>query len=310
MNIDKSEAKEHIRKELESKNDAVSYDAIERNASNIEFTTSNIEFSVRGTRTSPRTTILNKELHLCPFCNDDPDRPVTSMSESFQRSPFKSSPEFYVPIPDTHTKVECEKCGGVGDVACSQCNGTGLEECFDCSGKGYQEIQEPCDTCGDESSSTNCQICGGSGQIEYRESCSRCDGTGSEACFECNGDGREPCLNCEETGFRHEYEAEVSRINRVIRENGLPEVWSDAHKRVAANLKLPHQEFTADSNSYQLSSKNVKALFFSFNYGDNRHHAVIAKNNSDYTVYWHPSNGYPETSYRRKLADIKSRLLW
>ena len=307
MNINKKVAKEYIQEDLDSRSGAVSYDAIERNASNIEYTTSDIKFLVRGSETSLTNTILNKRPGKCPVC--DPEMlPVTSMSESFQQSPFKNSPQFCMPISDTHTKIKCEECGGTGDVFCNFCGGSGFEECGYCSGNGYQEMQEPGEAWGGELSSANCQVCGGSGKVEYRKSCGSCDGTGSESCFDCNGDGRNPCQHCDETGYRHEYEAETSRIHRVIHGYGLPKAWSDVHREVAEALKLPHQKVTTDANSYELFTEKVSASFFSFKYGDNIHNVVTIITNNCPKVFWHPKNRHPETTYRRKLVDVKSRI--
>jgi len=56
-------------------------------------------------------------------------------------------------VEERGEKVECDECGGSGEVTCDECGGSGNEECSHCDGAGYE----------------NCQTCDGTAEVETNE---------------------------------------------------------------------------------------------------------------------------------------------
>ena len=97
------------------------------------------------------------------------------------------------------TEVECEECGGSGNVDCQECDGRGEERCYECSGDGEITCDE-CDGSGreetEDGSLKDCDECGGRGNL----TCPDCGGEGTISCSICSGDGRESCDECQGNG--------------------------------------------------------------------------------------------------------------
>ena len=87
-------------------------------------------------------------------------------------------------------KVECDECGGEGEIRCEECDGEGYVECLECDASGYLQ----CPEC--EGSDENCDHCGGDGEIR----CIECYGSGTESCSECYGSGKLGCQECDGNG--------------------------------------------------------------------------------------------------------------
>jgi DnaJ domain len=100
-----------------------------------------------------------------------------------------------IPLTETRTLVQCDSCGGSGEVGCNGCYGSGIEDCRNCNGRGY----------------LHCYSCNGSGQIESRSSdndyrptyrnCHGCAGQGQTRCDTCHGNGEHRCFCCGGSGW-------------------------------------------------------------------------------------------------------------
>lgn len=105
-------------------------------------------------------------------------------------------------------EVDCDNCGGDGQLECSYCGGSNEISCSNCEGDGSLpcnicdggEVTCPdckgdgCENC-DESGQIVCPDCGGSEEVE----CPECSGSGTEACPDCV-DGYDSCHTCDGSG--------------------------------------------------------------------------------------------------------------
>lgn len=307
MELDMEEVREQVKSDLNEKRKAVSGGAVQRNAEIIEKNLGSIQFIVIGEETDLGTTTQTWSPSDCVVCNGAPSKTI---AESFLRAPFKSSEKYFVPCIETHTKIRCTNCVGSGNVQCDDCEGKGTSECRDCWGDGYEERRERCEVCNGESNSDDCQACGGSGTIEYRETCRNCDGTGRVPCSICGGDGITTCLSCNGTGNEHEYKAEMSRIDREFNPRGLPSSWSEDYRKIGKDLNLPISEFTEEHQKFEYRTEEAETYYITYEYRDDIHRVMVTKSNQSTSVVWDPETSYPETSWRRKIGDLKSRFLW
>mgnify|MGYP000695830461 CR=1 FL=1 len=94
-------------------------------------------------------------------------------------------------------QVTCDDCDGSGQQSCSDCSGSGKEECDSCEGNGvlYDEEGVECEDCGG-TGEIDCSYCNGSGEIDCDEcsgsgevDCDECDSDGEVTCSECDGTG-------------------------------------------------------------------------------------------------------------------------
>jgi DnaJ-class molecular chaperone len=306
LKLELENARERVQTELDETNGAVSGGAIQRNATVIDSQTGSIQFTVTGKerRLSPTTRTLPPRK--CTVCSGSPPE---TMAQSFKKSPFSRSFTYYVPDVDTHTRVVCSSCRGSGHVDCTDCGGTGAQDCGDCYGTGYRDVEERCEACG-ESEDSNCQVCGGTGTVEYRETCGGCDGTGRDVCSLCNGSGQIKCYHCDGSGDEHEYKAIEGEISRQFIPSGLPDSWSENHRKIANILNLACSEFTDHGRTYKIQTQEVKTCYLTYKYGDDTHRVMVTNSTHGLEVVWDPETSYPETSWRRKIGDLKSRLLW
>ena len=295
-----------MRTELDETNGAVSGGALQRNATVVDSHPGSIQFTVTGKERGRRPTTRTLPPRRCTVCSGTPPE---TMGQSFKKSPFRGSDTYYVPDIDTHTRVVCSNCRGSGHMDCTRCSGTGVQECGDCSGTGYREVEEECEACG-ESENNNCQVCGGTGTVSYRETCSGCGGSGREDCSKCSGSGLLTCEYCDGTGDEHEYEALESDISRQFIPSGLPDSWSANNRKIGSVLDLACSEFIEDGREYEIQTKEVEACYLTYEYGDDTHRVMVANSTLNPEVVWDPETSYPETSWRRKIGDLKSRLLW
>lgn len=97
----------------------------------------------------------------------------------------------------TPSSIECEDCGGSGEVTCDDCEGDGSSTCYECNGKG----EVSCDVC-DGNETIECENCDGTGEVDEDEECSDCNGSGEITCGECEGKGSKTCSDCEGDGYR------------------------------------------------------------------------------------------------------------
>ncbi len=77
------------------------------------------------------------------------------------------------------TRVNCDKCNGVGAIDCKKCGGDGLLSCKTCDGDGL----------------VTCKSCNVDEQIDGKP-CKTCDGDGYTTCPKCNGDANYDCDAC------------------------------------------------------------------------------------------------------------------
>lgn len=110
--------------------------------------------------------------------------------------------------PDCEEPPVCEVCDGKGKVAgevtvdCDICGGTGevadpeTEELADCeacegTGKTTEEGLVSCEACADWEEPETCATCGGSRKVTTTEDCAACEGTGTveHTCTACGGTG-------------------------------------------------------------------------------------------------------------------------
>lgn len=73
-------------------------------------------------------------------------------------------------------QIDCDDCGGSGNVTCDYCDGRGSTDCETCDGDGEVELDS---------------------EEEYEMvTCSDCNGSGHESCDYCYGSGEVDCTNC------------------------------------------------------------------------------------------------------------------
>lgn len=75
-------------------------------------------------------------------------------------------------------------------------------------------------------------------------------------------------------------------------------------------LDLACSEFTEEGRAYEIQTEEVEGCYLTYEYGDDTHRVMVANSTLNLAVVWVPETSYPVTSWRRKIGDLKSRLLW
>jgi hypothetical protein len=300
-----------IKSDLDTRSGAVSGDAFERHGT-IESTTPGVlgfGIGVTVEETNPGVSLIAPSN--CPICSN---QRIESLFEYVKNRPFSSLGTHTIPATDTHDETPCNGCRKTGEIFCRKCSGNGQVVCSECDGSGSQRIRRDCENCGgEEPYLRECVRCDETGKVWDTEPCSECQGQRKLTCPSCTGDGKVVCKNCDGSGFRHRYEVTEFSLNRDIQANTLPDSWTDDHHSVGKKLPWETDQLifdTANSNEIYIQTDTLNTVYITVEYGEDSYNAAIVEWLEDNRVIWDPKIEFPQTSIRRKLGDIKSRLLW
>lgn len=105
-----------------------------------------------------------------------------------------------IPMFNSISSVNCEKCNGLGYLLCRECKGSGEISCDYCKGEGQTECKK-CKGTGKNPIYLEV-IIGSQNEKEKRsfdEKCTDCFGTGKIPCKTCGGSGKKVCSKCKGT---------------------------------------------------------------------------------------------------------------
>lgn len=287
----------------------VSSGAFQRHGEIVDTFETSIRFSAEieaiSTETLPKTEVESD----CPICHGSP---YNWFSECVLQDPFTEE-DYDRALKKSHHRIECPKCESLGEVSCHSCNGNGRSKCSSCDGVGRREYDEECWMCdGSESPDTDCPECGGAGTILVEQQCGDCAGKGHVRCKTCYGNGIISCNRCQGEGILHKYDQTKYNTERSVSASGLPLFWESDPIDFVNKFNWKQEEFDILENgtrSVRLKTPSVNGVFISIRYGDDHHNALLATNTVVDTGIWDPETGYPKTSVRRKLGDLKSLFL-
>jgi hypothetical protein len=305
------DAQECIQKSLDHTSGTVSGAAFERHGEISALTRGKLSFLI-----SISTTYLGRSNHAvapseCPLSSNDTPQ---SYTERILSNPFTPSPKFQIPLSGSHSQIPCNGCQKAGEIVCPACNGNGRTNCDSCSGEGWKEIGYRCECVdADGRPDDQCRVCDGVGEVLREEKCRTCNGTGFTECGRCDSHGLIDCDSCEGTGFRHQYETRDFRAQRTIDASGIPESWETDYRKFGAEFSWRKDQLHVEDSTDQdivIQTEPFESAFVEVAYGDDTYRAAVVSDVDGRTVVWDPATSYPSTSVRRKLSDLKSRLLW
>lgn len=311
MEVTWPEARTTLQETLDETNGAVSGAAFERNGEIKALNRGRLSFHVSVTTQSISKSNQVSAPVSCSVCTVGRQQ---SFIDRVLTDPFADVEIYRIPIPETHSEVPCSACQKTGEVRCSECNGNGRTACDRCSGNGTEDSWERCDCRNDEGEpAENCPTCNGRGEYRVKEACWDCNGNGHTACDLCDETGVTTCYQCRGEAYRHRYDTTDYHVDRTVTADRMPDSWETDHRKFAATLTWTEDNLeveTASHNEVSLQTTPREVAFLSFTYGSDKHNAVIVTIDADREIVWDPATSYPEMSYRRKLSDIKSRILW
>lgn len=295
---------------LDTTKGAVSSGAFQRHGEVVNTSESTIKFLAEiesiNTETSSKTQVESE----CPICHGSPPN---LFSECVLRNPFSEDEHYERVLKKTHHRIDCPKCSGVSEIACHRCNGNGRSTCSSCDGAGRREYDEECWKCEEtEYLDANCPECGGTKVISNMEPCRNCNGKGHVMCPTCGGNGFVSCNRCQGNGVLHKYDQTRYEVARSVTVSGLASFWESEPIKIANEFNWNRTDFDILENgrrTIRLRTPSCDAVFVSLKYGDDYYNALLGPERVIDAGIWDPQTGYPKTSFRRKLGDLKSRLL-
>lgn len=311
MNLSLSEAEEYVQDALDETYNSVSGGALSRNGEMSEQTHGVLSFLVSVILQSTTTSNHVTSPADCSICSSTQPKPFI---DRVLDAPFTSRGTYAIPISSSHEEVPCSACQKTGELLCSNCNGNGRARCERCQGEGSEETVIKCECTKDESQpDAECPNCGGRGKVWVEEVCRTCDGAGHIACGNCNESGLISCDHCLGEGFRHQYQTRDHNVQRFVDLSDVPDSWDTNYRKIGAELTWTNEELVTGKTTKQeiaVQTKPREAIFFTVKYGEEQYNVAIVDGPPKREVVWDPSTSYPETSFRRKLGDLKSRIFW
>jgi len=156
---------------------------------------------------------------------------------------------------DTENDVDCDDCGGSGEISCEYCDSNGTLDCSECDGEGEVD----CDDCGGSSEDAeghDCNTCNGSGKAE----CPDCGGDGSVDCNNCSN-GYETCWGCDGNGSKRIYNRVPYTISIYVsydlQQKDELESYITQNKDIEG-VELTHKTLTLISKEYTVNDSETE----------------------------------------------------
>jgi hypothetical protein len=296
---------------LDNTKKAVSSGAFERHGKIVETVEGYLQFDLVVTIVDEKKSQITEAETECSICENST---ATEFRECVLRDPFVQDSSYVKAQKNSHREVECAKCKTIGEITCDVCNGNGRSNCGSCNASGQEEYREECPMCKDEPEhNPECAECGGDGEIVLLRECTSCHGKGHKVCSTCNGDGYVSCTRCRGTGKVHKYDQMEHEIAQKLTTSDLPPFWQGDNISFANKFRWRQSDLNILNNGtrnikFETSSLDVE--FISIMYGDEYFNAVLSTHHAVDHGVWDPETGFPRTSLRRKISDLKSRVLW
>lgn len=236
--------------------------------------------------------------------------PRSAFENAIRENPFRDRCEYSYPDPETVEEKPCHTCSNTGQVVCDSCNGNKRVDCTNCDINGVIIEQIPCENCNGKEDSGSCGVCDGRGTVLQEEECPRCNGDERHECRTCRGTGEIDCETCDATGYVKAYESVTFRVRRDISVSNLPDWWNSSAAAFAEAVNWDRDQlfFDYSDQSIDVNNSGEEIVFFEITYSESTYNVAVRNCSSEYEHIWDPETGYPRTSLRRKLSDLKTRL--
>lgn len=302
---------DEVRNALEGSWWAVSGSAFQRNGKILDTETCTLNFDINIEVTNATIKTHKTPYADCEICQGDPPR---RLGEAVLNDPITSDGTYERYSDTSHQAFDCQVCNSIGSIQCPRCNGNGRERCESCKGERQITDQQDCQECGGTGGeTTDCRRCGSTGTIEVRIRCPTCEGNGHVICGACEGDGTVTCDRCEGSGEVHEYESTIFEVTYDLDVSGFPSTWESSPLALAKKFSFQSEHLASQEITIEwaaLSTKPIECTCVNMEYGADQYNLLLVHTLVDRNYVWDPETRWPRTSVRRKLGDIKSRLLW
>jgi len=294
---------------LDSTSQAISSDAFRRQGKIITVEEKRLRFNINIKTIDTERRHIGTPASECQICNG-------TYPEKFEdivlQAPFDMTNSYARLQEATHGKSLCMNCESTGKVMCNNCRGNNNLACPECDSTGRIIRAEDCPSCdGSSLSGSECPDCQNDDTATIIE-CPNCNGKGNLVCTDCDGEGDVNCSECMGAGNLHTYYKLEYKVKRDVKVDELPAFWEGSAVEIATQIDWDREDLqvlTSSSRAVEIETVDHRVGFVSLEYLGDRYNAVLFLDESNLDGIWDPETGHPETSVRRKLTDLKSRIV-
>lgn len=295
---------------LDSTSQSISSGAFQRHGKIVAAEKNDIAFNIHIKTLDTERSYLSAPASECLICNKTIP---TRFEDIVLQAPFDMKNSYSRLQEATHRKSHCTNCESTGQVMCNTCHGNRNLICPECDSGGKIASAEDYPSCGESSSSSSESLdCQDDGHTTTVVECTNCNGKGELVCTDCSGTGDIDCPECMGAGNLHTYYKLDYKIKRDVTIDKLPTFWGGSEIEIATQFdwdKEDLQVLSSSSRAVEIETVEHCVGFVSLEYLGERYNAALFLDKDDFDGMWDPATGHPETSVRRKLTDLRSRMV-